>query len=196
MNLVFESLIILTILSLNFGIIIWFKNRIALLSSVMVINLTIILLCIIRIDEYQILKELIIAIVIYSITVLSLIVIGDNLSQDNENKFKIRFLSKKKLIFIAVIAVSCGSFYLVKDIKIESLNEAEINEEKIIETIITEEPILTDTGTENVIIPTEIVPQNTKKNIPFKRSTDAILIIVGVMTALLLASKYSNRESN
>ena len=179
-----ESFIILAILSLNFGVIIWFKNRIVMVASVMLINLIIILLCAISISDYQILKELIIAIVIYSITILTLISNTTHIDQISANKPLIGGKFKHHQIIIITITISCCVFYLSQSITEQSSAAPNLQLEKII-------------GTNNKApdIEAKSDQKNLKNNVLFKRSTDAILIIVGVMAIMLLGSKYRGVES-
>ncbi|MES2677126.1 MAG: hypothetical protein V4612_02265 [Pseudomonadota bacterium] len=179
-----ESLIILAILSLNFGVIIWLKNRIAVVSSVMLINLIIILLCAISIADYQILKELIIAITIYSITILTLISNTNHIDQISSNKPLIGGKFNRHLILIITLMISCSVFYLSQSIKQQSTYTATSQLEKII-----------GTNKEAPISAAKSEQKNLKNNVLFKRSTDAILIIVGVMAIMLLGSKYRGVES-
>ena len=111
-----ESFIILAILSLNFGVIIWFKNRIVMVASVMLINLIIILLCTISISDYQILKELIIAVVIYSITILTLISNTTHIDQISANKPLIGGKFKHHLIFIITFIFPTHPFIIIIDL--------------------------------------------------------------------------------
>ncbi len=180
----YEILIILAILSLNFAIIIWFKNRIAVVSSVMLINLIVILLCTISIAKYQILKELIIAVTIYSITILTLISNTNHIDQINVDKPKTQKKLPYKLILIITLIISCGVFYLSQSIKQQSSYTSELGIEKIIWS----------TGNAQVSA-NDSDQRNLKNNVLFKRSTDAILIIVGVMTIMLLGNKYRGLES-
>src|SRR3989338_9081966 len=122
---IYEILIILAILSLNFAVIVWFKNRIVVVASVMIANLIIILLYSTIIWDYQILQELIIATIFYSITILVLISNSSHIDQINsDNLKKIKSNLNKKisysLIFIITFTLSCGVFYLSKNIKEKS----------------------------------------------------------------------------
>jgi hypothetical protein len=189
-----ETLITLAILSLNFAIVMWFKNRIALVSSVMIINLLIILLCSISISDYQNLKELIIAIIIYSITILILISNTSHIDQIKSDKSK-KLLSPlaKKANYLAIVMLtlllSYGGFYLANNIEEQSLRSDDKQIEKMTQPAA---PIESPEGAK----PEETKESKLKNNVLFHRSTDAILIIVGVMVTLLLSSKYRNRESN
>ncbi len=191
-----ELLIILAILSLNFAVIVWFKNRIVVVASVMIANLIIILLYSTIISDYQSLQELIIATIFYSITILILISNSKHIDQINsDNLKKIRSSLNNKinysLIFIVTFALSCGVFYLSKDIKEQSNH----NEKWQIEQLANPDNSgqIKDNGNN---IAAENSEKKLKNNVLFRRSTDAILIMVGVITILLLSSKYRNRESN
>jgi hypothetical protein len=190
---VYEILIILAILSLNFAVIVWFKNRIVVVASVMIANLIIILLYSTIISDYQSLQELIIATIFYSITILVLISNSSHINQINSDSLKKikSSLSNKinySLIFIMTFVLSCGVFYLSKNIKEQSSH----NENWQIEQLANPTQVKPDQ--ENIAVVSE--PKKLKNNVLFRRSTDAILIMVGVITILLLSSKYRNRESN
>jgi magnesium-transporting ATPase (P-type) len=188
---IYEILIILAILSLNFAVIVWFKNRIVVVASVMIANLIIILLYSTIIWDYQILQELIIATIFYSITILVLISNSSHIDQiDSDNLKKIKSSFNKKisysLIFIVTFTLSCGVFYLSKNIKEKSNHSWKIEQ--------LENP--TQTSPNQEIAQIQIEQKKLKNNVLFRRSTDAILIMVGVIVILLLSSKYRNRESN
>jgi len=188
---IYEILIILAILSLNFAVIVWFKNRIVVVASVMVANLIIILLYSTIIWDYQILQELVIATIFYSITILVLISNSSHIDQINsDNLKKIKSSLNKKisysLIFITTLTLSCGVFYLSKNIKEKS------NPNWQIEQLTNPDHIKPNQET----TPVNIEQKKLKNNVLFRRSTDAILIMAGVMVILLLSSKYRNRESN
>ncbi len=188
---IYEILIILAILSLNFAVIVWFKNRIVVVASVMIANLIIILLYSTIIWDYQILQELIIATIFYSITILVLISNSshiDQINSDNLKKTKSSFNKKisYSLIFIVTFTLSCGVFYLSKNIKEKSNHSWKIEQ--------LENP--TQTSPNQEIVQIKIEQKKLKNNVLFRRSTDAILIMVGVIVILLLSSKYRNRESN
>lgn len=191
-----ESLIILAILSLNFAVIVWFKNRIVVVASVMIANLIIILLYSTIISDYQILQELIIATIFYSITILILISNTshiDQINSDNLPKVSL-FLSKKinySLIFIFTFALSCGVFYLSKDIKEQTNHNRNWQIEQLTNQV---NPDQIKNPENNAVI--ESKEKKLTHNVLFRRSTDAILIMVGVIIILLLSSKYRNRESN
>jgi hypothetical protein len=188
-----ESLIILAILSLNFAVIVWFRNRIVVVASVMITNLIIILFYSTIISDYQNLQELIIATIFYSITILVLISNSNHIDQINSDSLKkIRSSLNKQitysLIFLFTFTLSCGVFYLSKDIKEQSTRNDNFTIEQI-----TNPASMTPDG-QNAAAPAE--QKKLTNNVLFRRSTDAILIIVGVITILLLSSKYRNRESN
>ncbi|MFT5702772.1 MAG: hypothetical protein ACI9TO_000122 [Rickettsiales bacterium] len=186
---VYEILITLAILLLNFAIVIWFKNKTSLISSVILMNLLIILLCALSVNNYQILKEIIIAVVIYSITILALISNANKTPEaENDLPRKNQLFSKKfsrVLIFICVFAISAEVFYLSLNIKPKLLsNDSGLQIERIAE-IRSNEIVIKDSARNNL-----------KNNVLVKRSTDAVLIIVGIMTIMFLASKYRCRETN
>jgi magnesium-transporting ATPase (P-type) len=190
---IYEILIILAILLLNFAVIVWLKNRIVVVASVMIANLIIILLYSTIIWDYQILQELIIATIFYSITILVLISNSSHIDQiDSDNLKRIRSSLNKKvnysLIFLITFAISCGIFYLSINIK----EQPKINQQNL---QIEQPGSLSIDPNQNT---TQINSQQTKlkNNALFKRSTDAILIMAGVIVILLLSSKYKNRESN
>lgn len=188
-----ELLIILAILFLNFAIIIMLSNRIVVVASVMIVNLIIILFYSIIIADYQNLKELIIATVVYSITILALISNTNHIDQISENITK----SKSKIIIlfaiIMALTISCGGFYLMKNIR-DLLPKSSVLRDQFGNIVVTNNtPPVLDNAMNN---PANSEQPKLKNNVLFKRSTDAILIIVGVMTILLLSSKYRNRESN
>ncbi len=189
----YEILIILAILSLNFAVIVWFKNRIVVVTSVMIANLIIILLYSIIISDYQSLQELIIATIFYSITILVLISNSSHIDQINSgNLKKIKSGLNKKLsyslIFIITFTLSCGVFYLSKNIKEQSNHNQNWQIEQLTN--------LNQIKANQKDIQIDIGQKKLGNNVLFRRSTDAILIMVGVIIILLLSSKYRNRESN
>lgn len=191
---VYEILITLAILLLNFAIVIWFKNKTSLISSVILMNLLIILLCALSVNNYQILKEIIIAVVIYSITILALISNANKTPEaENDLPRKNQLFSKKfsrVLIFICVFAISAEVFYLSLNIKPKLLsNDSDLQIERIVGGSIAE-------IRSNEIVIKDSARNNLKNNVLVKRSTDAVLIIVGIMTIMFLASKYRCRETN
>ena len=108
-----ELLIILVILFLNFAIVILFRNRIIVVASVMIANLVMILFYSMIIADYQSLKELIIATIIYSITILTLISNTthiDKINETHQNKI-IGYL-----IIIIALTIGSGGFYLLKNV--------------------------------------------------------------------------------
>jgi hypothetical protein len=182
---IFEALIILAILLLNFAIVAYFKNKIAVVSSVMVGNLIIILLYSATISDHQILQELILAIILYSVTILVLIYNTSHIDQINSRNTKFKKINKANVgfVFIITTVLSFGGFYLISNIKDQSNKTNKIvnyQGRKILK--------MPDTQIE--------LKQNNAKSILFKKSTDAILIIVWVMTILLLSSKYRDYESD
>lgn len=172
-----EVLITITILLLNFAIIALLRNKIVIVASVMISNLITILFYSLIISDNQILKELIIATTIYCITILTLI-------SNSHHIDKIREYSAKKspskiiisFIFLVSFGASCCGFYLIKHINFKQQIDVKT--------------------TTNTTMSITQAKQDLKNNVLFKRSTDAILIVVGIMTILLLSSKYRNRESN
>jgi hypothetical protein len=192
-----ESLIILAILSLNFAVIVWFRNRIVVVASVMISNLIIILFYSTIISDYQSLQELIIATIFYSITILVLISNSNHIDQINSDSLKkirssLNTQITYSLIFLFTFTLSCGVFYLSKDIKEQSSRNDNFTIEKITNPAQIIDQITPDE--QNATAPAE--QKKLTNNVLFRRSTDAILIIVGVITILLLSSKYRNRESN
>ena len=190
-----EILIIVAILSLNFAVILWFRNRIALVASTMIANLIIILLCSTIISDHQNLQELIIGTIFYSITLLALISNANHIDQINSSKKIVVNLNSKisyGILIITVLAISSTIFLVGKNTK-------------IISGVYTK-----DYGSISHQIPSPEIPkeksenenidsknnQKLQNNVLFRRSTDAILIMVGAIAILLLSSKYLNRESN
>lgn len=182
-----ELLTILVILFLNFAIVVLFRNRIVVVASVMIANLVTILFYSMIIADYQNLKELIIATIIYSLTILALISSTNHIDQ-------VRETHQNKIIscLIVVIALTIGGsgFYLLKNVS-NSLPDNNVSRSDVARNDVASEfaasSEVSDGNTDR---------QKLKNSILFKHSTDAILIIVGVMTFLLLGSKYRNRESN
>jgi len=181
----YEILIILAVLSLNFAVIIWLKNRIAVVCSIMLVNLIIVLLGALSILEYQIFKELVIAIVIYSITIITLISNTNHIDQISTNNPPIIKKFNHNLILITTLIISCGLFYLSQSIKQIAIHEPNLQLEKIV-GLVSNEPNIEAKSDQN----------NLKNNVLFKRSADVILIIVGIMTIMLLGSKYRGLDSN
>lgn len=183
-----ELLIILVILLLNFAIVTLLKDRIIVVASVMIVNLIIILFYSLVIADYQNLKELIIATAVYSITILALISNTNHIDKISENSKKKK---PKFILWLAIfmaLTISCGGFYLIKNIS--DLLPKNTNARDQFGNV-----IITGNAPESQPESTAS-HQELKDNVLFKRSTDAILIIVGVMTILLLSGKYRNRESN
>ncbi len=189
-----EALIVLAIISLNFTAIICFKNKIVVIAALMIANLTMILLYSTIIADYQILQELIIATVFYALTTLILIsnagfIIGVNQkTSSNKPKFnKSILISRLKYLFIAVITVfiGLGSFYLASNNQFHYQTKRQIKKLNI-----------NNIGLEGTNLGQDLeskVSTNQKsleKNILFKRSTDAILIMVGAVLTILLYSNF------
>jgi len=183
---ILEMLIILAILLLNFVIISYFSNKTAVVSSVMITNLMIILLYSTIISDHKSLQELIIATILYSVTTLIITSNTSNTYQMNSKNLQFNNLNKINyvLLFILIIALSVGSFYLINNIK---------NQPNTIEQIVNNNQIDQHLELEN----SKTQPKRKNEgNVLFKRSADAILIMVGAMTILFLSSKYRNYKSN
>jgi hypothetical protein len=162
-------------------------------ASVMIINLIIILLYSIIIANYQNLKELIIATVIYSITILTLISNTNHIDQISKSSSYFKSKIAIYLVFIFALIVSSGGFYLIKNID-KILPRKTSSSQLTLEKIMNKPQSLANNNNINQNLDAE--QKEIKNNVLFKRSTDAILIIVGIMTVLLLSSKYRNQESN
>ena len=200
-----KMLIILAILSLNFATLIFLKNKIASFASVAIVNLLIVLCCVINIDNYQILKSLIVAIVVYSTTILTVIY---NANQDDQTTINLptklkdllaRKLPKKLteklgygLVFVVIFTISCGVFCFVQNSEHRTQRSNNLQLEKILQP--TNLLIGTSMG-----VPADLVllDQNNhqlrlQNNVLLKGCTDAILIIVGVTTSILLTRKIKS----
>ena len=176
-----EMIIILAILLLNLVTIVCLKNKIAVVSAVMISNLMIILLYVKIISDYHNLQELILSTIIYSAAILVLIFNTSHINQANSKHQKSQNFNKNSygLLFILTIALSFGGFYLIDNIKNQPQITKQINN-----------------NVANQHLELNNIKIETRGNVLFKRSTDAVLIIVGAMLVLLLGSKYHNRESN
>jgi hypothetical protein len=170
-----ETLIIVAILSLNFATMFRFRSPISLIISTIFTSLAIIFLCVINIYDPQILKSLIITILIYSSVIIALIS-SANIEQENIP------ISKNKLrcglILICVLAISWGVFYVGKNINDNFVSKNDNKLERIMGIVDSVRIVEENTGKRNL-----------ENNVFLKNSTDAVLLIVGLMMVVLLAGR-------
>jgi uncharacterized membrane protein len=170
-----ETLIIVAILLLNFATLIWLKNTIFLTFQTILTSLAIILFCVINISDFEILQNIIIAMIIFSGAILALF-LGKN-SDDGTHIFKNKL--HLGLSFLVILAISSGIFYLSLQIKNQPAPENEMKLEEIMQ-------IVGSVG----VVEGKLQNSNLKNNVILKNSTDAILIICGLMMVILLTGKH------
>lgn len=210
--LAWELIIILALL-INLLTLVVVKNKTSMIIGIIISNLLIILSYNLLILDQKTLKELIIANIIYSIIIL---VLAFNTKNNNPTKIDDSNNKKNKLsqslailIFLFAIAISSMCFYLTKNlnqlssslnVKIaekESLkqNSTSIanNSPNYLATNVADKTNQKESKIEQLKdLYNENERKKLKNNILFNRSTDAIIIIVGIITALLFNYRYQN----
>jgi hypothetical protein len=215
-----ELLIILTILILNLSVVLLVRSRTTMIIFIMLANLITILFYSLIIPEAQNFKELIIATIIFSTIILALISNSNHIYNiPPEKPKKIKFIILSIIVGIFTIIVSSGVFYLTKNINkvAAAVREKQISRAEEIEKnplifpghpahIAVKKYYFQGNYGDDVFKLPENKPiaelyddkykQKLQSNILFKRITDAIIIIAGMITILLLNYRYNFKEKN
>jgi len=218
-----ELLLISTILVLNFLLLFFLKTRTAIIIAMIFSHLTVILFYSIIIANFQILRTLTIATVIYSIATFILISNSNHLYNVCDNKIdfkKYKSLTKIILAFFLASAIVLGSFYLIKNISITSFlvkkqqltreNEVSKNPlifpghpvhinikkyylEKNFDNMSNFRRNKDENGKEKELY-NEDNKEKLRNNPLIKGLSDVVMVIIGIICTLLLT--YKNKKSN
>jgi hypothetical protein len=135
---------------------------------------------VINISDLKILQTIITAILIYSAAIIAVVSAAD-FEQENPPFFKDKL--RCGLIFLFILAISSGIFYVGQDIKNNFVAKNDNKLEKIM-------GIVDSAG----IVEENLDQRNLENKIFLKNSTDATLLIVGLMMAILLAGRIRSRS--
>ena len=201
-----QFLTLLSFIILNFLILFAVRTRNTTIISLIIANLIAVLFFSVSITNYSSLKEIILALIIYSMVVLFLISNYNSISS-NENQTNKINIPARKIIFVpiftaAILIIFLSLFFVTKNISqvSEKLRDMTFDKENIMTaTPLAESTYPADDNIKKDDLPNKIYssPQinNAKKarlkdklseNFLLKRSSDMILLIVAVSSSLLI----------
>ncbi len=220
-----KILTILVFLVINFLIIFTVRTRTTIVTSLIISHLVTVLFFSLSISNYNSFKEIVLALIVYSMVILFLISNYNPIYLATEENLKIKN-SKKILLFISAgaifLVIFLSLFLLVKKVSAVaiSLNEKKLaKKERIIERpmLLPSHPVhiavkkfylgkkfddqwIDEGATLNEVSQRKKVQlkDNLSDNFLLKRSSDVIVLIVAVTTSILLLGsrkKTNNNES-
>ena len=205
---------LLAFIVINFLILFLVRNRTTTITSLIIAHLVAVLFFSISISNYNLFKEIVLALIIYSMVILFLISNYNPiyLGEDKSSKIKPPRIGKLALIFgfFSVAAIFVLLFFLTKNLStisdsIRDKNFAKQNELALNPMILPSHPVhiavkkfyldknFEDEWSDKTYIALEMnerkrarLKDKLSDNFLFKRSSDMILLIVAVSTGLLL----------
>jgi hypothetical protein len=191
-----QFLTLLVFITINFLVLFNIRTRTTIIISLIIANLIAVLFFSISITNHASLKEIILALIIYSMVVLFLISNYNPLPSNIDKPAKIKLLQLKNLlmipIVIAALAMFCTLFFLTNNLTKIADN---IHDEKLIaQSEAVTKPAIENSNPEINEKKRARLKDKLSGNFLLKRSSDMILLIVAVSAGLLLLAQRNLKK--